>query len=129
MKNKLLRYAPAILWMILVFQFSSKTDLPITGSLTGDFLSKKMAHVFEYTVLMFLMYRAVGIKSTGRAFLYCLIFAFTDEIHQLFIPNRSGQLRDVGIDSLGLFISIFFIIKFKLWNSALLLHPPKKLKK
>ena len=36
----------------------------------------------------------------------------TDEIHQLFVPGRSGEIRDVCIDSLGVItgIIIFLII-------------------
>ena len=113
----------------MMFIFSSRSDLPSSGSLAEDFITKKLAHILEYFVLMFLSYRAVGEKSIARAFLYSLIYAFTDEIHQLFIPYRTGKLRDVGIDSLGLMASAFLIIKYQLWNSSLLLSPPKKLKK
>lgn len=129
MKKFLLRYAPVTLWMIMMYIFSSRSDLPASGSLTEDFITKKIAHVLEYFVLMFLMFRAVGEKSIARAFLYSLIYAFTDEIHQLFIPYRTGKLRDVGIDSIGLIASTFLIIKYQLWNSSLLVSPPKTLKK
>jgi VanZ family protein len=115
--------------MTLIFLISSKADLPVNGTVSEDFLSKKLAHIFEYTILMFLMFRAVGEKSPAKAFLYSLVFAFTDEIHQLFIPTRTGKLRDVGIDSIGLVISAIFIIKFRLWNSYLLVRPQKKPKK
>ena len=129
MKKIILRYVPVVLWMTLIFLISSKADLPVNGTVSEDFLSKKLAHIFEYTILMFLMFRAVGEKSPAKAFLYSLIFAFTDEIHQLFIPTRTGKLRDVGIDSIGLIISAIFIIKLRLWNSYLLVRPQKRLKK
>ncbi|EKD53533.1 MAG: hypothetical protein ACD_61C00020G0003 [uncultured bacterium] len=129
MKKIILRYVPVVLWMTLIFLISSKADLPVNGTVSEDFLSKKLAHIFEYTILMFLMFRAVGEKSPAKAFLYSLVFAFTDEIHQLFIPTRTGKLRDVGIDSIGLIISAIFIIKLRLWNSYLLVHPQKRPKK
>ncbi len=129
MRKFLLRYAPVVLWMSLMFFFSSRSDLPTSGTVTEDFFSKKFAHVFEYFILMFLMFRAVGEKSTAKAFLFSLIYAFTDEIHQLFIPYRTGKLIDVGIDSLGLTLSILVINKLQLWNSFLLVAPPKKLRK
>jgi VanZ family protein len=115
--------------MALMFFFSSRSDLPTQGTVTEDFISKKFAHVLEYFVLMFLMFRAVGEKSITKAFLYSLIYAFTDEIHQLFIPYRTGKLIDVSIDSLGLILSSIVIIKLQLWNSFLLVAPLKKLKK
>lgn len=30
-----------------------------------------------------------------------MLYACTDEYHQLFVPGRSGQLRDVMIDAVG----------------------------
>lgn len=129
MKKFFLRYVPVVLWMTLIFLISSKADLPINGTVSEDFLSKKFAHIFEYIVLMFFMFRAVGEKNPAKAFLYSLVFAFTDEIHQLFIPTRTGKLRDVGIDSIGLIISSILIIKLRLWNSYLLVRLQKKPKK
>lgn len=41
-----------------------------------------------------------------------MIYACTDEIHQLFVPGRSGQFRDVMIDSLGAFIGILILSIF-----------------
>ncbi len=128
MKKFILRYVPVVLWMSLMFFVSSRSNLPVTGTFTEDFIAKKFAHVSEYFILMFLMYRAVGEKSPAKAFLYALIFAFTDETHQLFIPTRTGMLRDVGIDSIGLIVSSLIIIKLRLWNSFLLVLPPRKLK-
>lgn len=129
MGNFLKRFGPVIVWMCLMYYFSSRAGLPINGTITEDFLSKKLAHVLEYALLMLLMYRAAGEKNLAKALLFSLAFAFSDEIHQLFTPTRSGRLRDVGIDSLGLLISCGLIVKFKLWNSSLLLLPSKKLKK
>ena len=43
-----------------------------------------------------------------------VIYAISDEIHQLFIPGRGGRVQDVCIDSIGVFLGIFilsFIIK------------------
>ena len=128
MRKFLVRYAPVLIWMILMFFFSSRSDLPSSGSVTEDFLSKKLAHIIEYLILMLLMYRAVGEKSPTKALLYSLAYAFTDETHQLFIPYRTGNLRDVGIDAIGLFLASFSIIKLQLWNSSLLVAPLKKLR-
>ena len=34
----------------------------------------------------------------------------TDEIHQLFISGRSGEIRDVCIDSLGVITGIIILL-------------------
>ncbi|KKT73714.1 MAG: Acetobutylicum phosphotransbutyrylase [Candidatus Collierbacteria bacterium GW2011_GWB1_44_6] len=129
MRKFLFRYLPVVLWMSLIFFFSSKTELPVSGTVTEDFLSKKLAHVLEYAILMILMYRAVGEKNSAKAFLFALVFAFSDEIHQLFTPTRTGKLRDVGIDAIGMALSAVAIIKFQLWNTFLFPALPKKLNK
>ena len=38
-----------------------------------------------------------------------ILYACTDEIHQLFVPGRSGMIRDVFIDSIGGIIGISII--------------------
>jgi len=38
--------------------------------------------------------------------LSCSLYAVTDEIHQLFVPGRSGELRDVMIDSIAALVGV-----------------------
>lgn len=72
-----------------------------------NFIIRKWAH--------FGIYMGLGILSMGvftyafnfyKAFIitfYCgSLFAFTDEIHQLFVDGRKAQIGDLGIDVLGL---------------------------
>ena len=40
----------------------------------------------------------------------CLTYAISDEIHQLFIPGRSGEIRDVLIDFSGSIIAILIVV-------------------
>ena len=75
----------------------------------------------EYTVLFILWFRALGNKNPTQAIIFSLIYAFTDEMHQLFIPGRTGRLRDVAIDSIGMIVPALLIVKFDLWK--LLLSP------
>ncbi len=81
---------------------------------------RKTAHFTIYTSLGMLIYLCARTfeGENKRKMLLSLILAFlyacTDEIHQLFVPGRSGQFKDVCIDSCGaLFgiILIFFICK------------------
>lgn len=43
--------------------------------------------------------------------LFCIIYALSDEIHQLFVFGRSGELKDVLIDTIGSFLGIILISK------------------
>jgi len=126
MKNKLLRYTPVIVWMCTMFFLSSRPDLPSEGTQEVDFVSKKLAHIAEYFVLYLLWFRALDKNRPTTAVLYSLVFAFTDEIHQLFIPNRTGKLRDVGIDFIGISLASLLILKFPKWKNYLSVPPTKR---
>lgn len=126
MPRKYIKYLPPILLMVLIFLVSSQPDLPSNNIYVLDFIFKKSAHVIEYSLLFILWYRALGQKSPIKAFLISISYAFTDEIHQLFVPGRTGMLRDVAIDSLGMIFIYFLIVKFNLWKKLLSPLPTKK---
>lgn len=126
MSQKYTKFVPAILWMILIFYMSSIPDLPSNKLFIIDFLFKKTAHLFEYTVLFLLWYRALGKRSPFEAMIISVVYAFSDEIHQLFVPGRTGLLRDVGIDSISIVVASLLIVKFDLWKLLLSPLPTKK---
>jgi VanZ family protein len=75
---------------------------------------RKAAHMFIYFVLGLLLMLALkisGIRGKNAYFLSFLVgalFAVMDETYQNFIPGRSGQVRDVMIDSAGVLIGLVF---------------------
>lgn len=81
------------------------------GELT-NFAVRKAAHVSEYCVLAFISYNLVRCYTDKKnhARIYCILIVFlyacTDEIHQLFVPGRSGMFRDVLIDTSGAVIAV-----------------------
>lgn len=87
------------------------------GELT-NFAVRKTAHVSEYCILAFIAYNLVRCytEKKNHARLYCIVIVFlyacTDEIHQLFVPGRSGMFRDVLIDTSGAVIAavVLYII-------------------
>lgn len=126
MCRKFIKFIPAVLWMILIFWLSSIPDLPSNKFFLLDFIFKKTAHVIEYTALFLLWFKALGNKNPFQAIIFSMVYAFTDEIHQLFVPGRTGRLQDVGIDSIGMIIFAILIVKFDLWKTLLSPHPTKK---
>lgn len=82
------------------------------------FIVRKSAHLMAYFILGMLVLhalRSIIMTSWKRlliAFLLCVLYATSDEIHQLFIPGRSGEVRDVVIDSIGAAggISLYMLI-------------------
>lgn len=125
-----------IIWMALIFYMSNQpadisseqsssvismlSSLPIIGNLidimiandTAQFIIRKGAHMFSYGVLATLCFMSMydinkSIKNTGiKAITIAFIYACTDEIHQLFIDGRSGEFRDVLVDTTGSIIAI-----------------------
>jgi VanZ family protein len=77
-----------------------------------EFFIRKGAHVSIFAVLTFLSVqtlRALKWKRassvTGGAAI-ALMYAISDEWHQTFVVNRTGQAIDVGIDSIGIAIVV-----------------------
>ena len=78
-----------------------------------QFLARKSAHFSIYMILGVLSFLAVisyekllfvlRLTVSGSV---CLLYAASDEIHQLFIPGRSGEVRDVMIDFSGAVLGI-----------------------
>lgn len=88
-------------------QISEKLNYPI----------RKCMHMSEYFILALLTYNALRKIKIDKIFiitlLVCIIYASSDEIHQLF-TGRTGSILDVFIDTLGSLLAllmIFFIRK------------------
>lgn len=73
---------------------------------------RKNAHFMAYLFLSLLSlnaWKSSGFRGWKQLFLgfgMCVLFAVTDEIHQLFIEGRSGEARDVLIDSTGAAVGV-----------------------
>jgi Predicted integral membrane protein len=72
-----------------------------------DLLIRKLAHMTEYAILAssvsisFYVYGRRGKTLLLFSELVCLLYAMTDEFHQLFVPGRAGRVTDVLIDATG----------------------------
>ncbi|SDQ12968.1 VanZ family protein [Carnobacterium viridans] len=79
---------------------------------------RKNAHFFIYLILGVLVKYALNstgvseFKSVTISLLICVAYAFSDEIHQLVVPGRGGQLSDVVIDSYGAGLGILLQLTF-----------------
>lgn len=79
------------------------------------YLFRKLAHFTEYAVLGFFIYPALSFlkpkaKQIVWSFIYCLLFAMSDEYHQLFVAGREGKITDVAIDFVGAAFGICAIL-------------------
>ena len=79
---------------------------------------RKSAHFTIYLILGILFYNLIRLYMNKNfkiliiSILMCVIYACSDEIHQLFIFGRSGELRDVLIDFIGSLLGVMIAYKF-----------------
>jgi VanZ family protein len=74
---------------------------------------RKLAHFTIYFVLGFLACWSTQVilpkwKAT-IAFVFCVLYAISDEIHQMFSNGRTAQGKDVLIDSSGALLGVLVI--------------------
>lgn len=111
-------WLPVLFWCGVIYFFSDQPYLKSDLSSEVDLLFRKLAHITEYAILTFLLFRAYfrsnGFsrkKSVSSAIIFALIYSLTDEYHQTFVPGREGCLRDVVMDSLGIFAAGLFLLR------------------
>ena len=52
------------------------------------------------------MMKVEGAQRIALALVICVLFAMLDEFHQLFVPGRGAQVKDVIIDTTGAIVGI-----------------------
>lgn len=117
--KKILAWLPAIAFMIIIFSFSAQyadESAQLSGGLL-EWLEKvlhisishgplrKIAHGFEFCALGACVSFGffVSLKRTApvATLVFSLLYALTDEIHQIFVPGRACMAKDVFIDLCG----------------------------
>ena len=117
MTKKAYKWFLVIVWAGLIFFLSHQPGLESGLSAQWDFLLRKLAHISEYLILTVLLMGALGKYEISRkniivlAAVFSILYAISDEYHQTFISNRHGAIRDVFIDSSGVFLAAWLKIK------------------
>lgn len=105
--ERLRPWIPALVYMSMIFLLSSLSlEAP---ELRRFMLEDKALHALEYAILGFLCARAtletwpdrprVRVALVGA--LIAAAWGLGDEIHQAFVPGRTGDALDLAADSLG----------------------------
>ncbi|MEA5024001.1 hypothetical protein SDC9_15252 [bioreactor metagenome] len=126
----IISWAAVLLWMGIIFYLSAQAAAQsdelsqgiaerlfsaVAKALPGlnmdyiqsNFIVRKSAHFLTYLVLSVLTMNALrqcsvrGVRQIAIALGICVFYAVSDEVHQLFVPGRSGQIKDVLLDSGG----------------------------
>ena len=135
-KRKIISWLAVVLWLALIFVLSAQPVYKSNGLSKGiseemvkiiekispdrhinidrfNHYLRKIAHFLSYMVLAILMMnvlrlmRVSGGKKIAIALVVCILFAISDEFHQLFVPGRGSQVKDVLIDTAGAIVGIF----------------------
>lgn len=91
-----------VAWMGIIFRLSALhgTQVPLPGAL-GE-----LGHFAGYTVLGTLTCLALDVKGGARRAIALSIiigsaYGISDELHQSFVPGRTPDVFDWGVDTLG----------------------------
>ncbi len=109
--RRYLAWIPSLVWMVIIFSFSSRQSVSVSGEYWLDFVFYKSIHIAEYAILtVFNIYALTNsnpksplVKNGIYAVILALLFASSDEYHQTFVPTRQGKHFDVLVDSVGIF--------------------------
>ena len=114
-KKILWKWLPALLVMGVIFWFSSQPSDKLPNFNWADTIVKKSGHLFGYAILTFLYWFALGTDKDKRwlAWLLAIVYALTDEFHQIFVHGRHPSIWDVLIfDNIGALVSLWLTSKF-----------------
>jgi VanZ family protein len=109
------RWSLVVVYAACIFVLSS-----IPGhAFPGVRISDKLIHIGEYGLLGVLLCRALGghliIWPRARIALWSAVIASlygaTDELHQLFVPQRVADLSDLAADGLGAMLAAWGWLK------------------
>lgn len=102
--------------IILLFNKNITTEnLEIIVEALQPFV-RKLAHFSLYTLGGILIYNLlnkyslISKKKVAYTIAIGMLYATSDEIHQLFVPYRSGQITDVLIDTSGIITGIIIFV-------------------
>lgn len=134
--KKSLSWVLVIIWMIVIFILSSQpaTDSSVLSGGITDWVYKlassliptlnidalhliirKLAHFTIYLILGALVLNALHYNNKKHninfiiALVLAVLYAISDEIHQVFISGRSGQVIDVLIDFSGATLGVYIV--------------------
>jgi VanZ family protein len=99
-------WLPVIIYMAAIFYVSSLPQPPMPTA------TDKPWHLLAYLGFAVVVVRAVAggrprricLRTAGRAIAIAVMYAVSDEIHQMFVPGRSADLTDLIADAAGVLV-------------------------
>ena len=105
--------------MTIIFIVSAQPSSNLPNFNWADKLVKKTGHMIGYGLLAMSYWHALG-KRKDRlwlAWLLAILYASTDEYHQIFTPGRHPSVWDVLIfDNIGSLLGLWVFSRFQKQN-------------
>jgi VanZ family protein len=139
-QRRVFLWLPVLLWMALIFIGSNQPSLPTQANGALDLLIKKSGHILEYAILGLLLWRACagslrtaasaaaaarnrryritpGLAAPLLALALGSLYAISDELHQRFVPTRSGNVHDVLLDTVAVTVAVVLAVLWQRYRS------------
>jgi VanZ family protein len=111
-----LLWVPVVLYMAAIFAASSLSNPPVPSDVP-DFSLHEIAY-FGLTLLLIRAlaggrWHAVTHGVLAGACIVAVLYGVTDEWHQMYVPNRTPELRDLRSDAIGAVVAAGVV---KVWD-------------
>ncbi len=100
-------WLPALAVMVLIFVLSSQSGLRVSEDAAVEKPLRVTGHLLAFGTLAGLLLVALcwgrppRLRDAAMALGITVVYGLTDELHQAFVPDRTGRLDDVVTDTIG----------------------------
>lgn len=111
-----LRWLGVLAWAAMIFLASNQQGLAVSDDPGVDRPLRQVAHIGVYAVLTIMLTWALtgpripSLRLAVACGLLALLYGVTDELHQAFVPTRSGRPEDLVWDGLGALVAVGVIV-------------------
>ncbi len=105
-------WLPALVVMAVIFALSSQSGLRVSEDPVVDRPIRASAHMFAFATLAACLLFALArggrprLRDVVIAFALTVLYGFSDELHQWFVPDRNGRIDDVIVDTIGAVVGL-----------------------
>ena len=118
-------WLPALAVMVVVFVLSSQSGLRVSEDPVVERPIRASAHMFAFATLAACLLFALArggrprLRDVAIAFALTVLYGASDELHQSFVPDRSGRIADVLVDTVGATIGLAITWFVLAWRARL----------
>lgn len=108
----LLYWLPALAVMALIFVLSSQSGLRVSEDAAVDKPFRIAGHLLAFAALAASLVlglsrgRRPRLAHVAIAFAVTVFYGASDELHQSFVPDRTGRLDDLVVDTIGAIVGL-----------------------